>query len=56
MIIFLKVSDIRSWQDQCSYVPQTFYLNNSTIIENIAFAKDRDEIDLIKSKKSNKFS
>ena len=48
----LESRDIRSWQDQCSYVPQTFYLNNSTILENIAFAKDRDEIDLIKVKKA----
>ncbi len=48
----LEDKDIKRWQAQCSYVPQTFYLNNSTIIENIAFAKDRDEIDLQKVKKA----
>ena len=44
----LKSEDIINWQANCSYVPQSFYLNNTTILENIAFAKDRDDIDLSK--------
>ena len=48
----LKSEDIINWQANCSYVPQSFYLNNTTILENIGFAKDRDDIDLSKVKKS----
>ena len=42
----LSKEDIRKWQYNCAYVPQSFSLNNCTIMENIAFASDRDEIDL----------
>ena len=31
-------------------MPQSFYLNNTSILENIAFAKDREDIDLSKVK------
>ena len=48
----LKSEDIINWQANCSYVPQSFYLNNTSILENIAFAKDRDDIDLSKVKKA----
>ena len=37
-------SEIRIWQRNCAYVAQNFYLNNSTILENIAFAKDLKDI------------
>ena len=36
--------EIRIWQRNCAYVAQNFYLNNSTILENVAFAKDLKEI------------
>ena len=36
--------EIRIWQRNCAYVTQNFYLNNSTILENVAFAKDLKEI------------
>ncbi len=42
----LSKEDIRKWQYNCAYVPQSFSLNNCTIMENIAFASDKDEIDL----------
>ncbi|WP_257008922.1 ABC transporter ATP-binding protein [Prochlorococcus marinus] len=48
----LKSKDVTNWQAHCSYVPQSFYLNNTTILENIAFAQDRDDIDLPKVKKA----
>ena len=40
----LDKKDIKNWQSNCAYVPQRFYLNNSTILENVAFAKDLKEI------------
>ena len=42
----LNKNNVRDWQLNCAYVPQTFYLNNSTILENIAFAQDRSNIDI----------
>ncbi len=40
----IKEREIRTWQTNCAYVAQNFYLNNSTILENVAFAKDLKEI------------
>ncbi len=48
----LQKEDIKRWQKHCSYVPQSFYLNNTSIVENIAFAENRCDIDLIKVKKA----
>ncbi len=42
----LAQENINKWQINCAYVPQTFYLNNSTILENIAFAKEKREINI----------
>ena len=42
----LEKENINKWQINCAYVPQTFYLNNTTIIDNIAFAKEKKEIDI----------
>lgn len=36
--------EIRIWQRNCAYVTQNFYLNNTTILENVAFAKDLKDI------------
>ncbi len=38
--------NIKEWQYNCAYVPQSFYLNNTSILENIAFAKDKDLINI----------
>ena len=40
----IKEKEIRTWQRNCAYVAQNFHLNNSTILENVAFAKDLKEI------------
>ena len=42
----LLKGDIKKWQYNCAYVPQSFYLNNCTILENIAFASDKNEVNL----------
>ena len=42
----LLQEDIKRWQYNCAYVPQSFYLNNGTILENIAFAVEKNEVDL----------
>ena len=42
----LKQNEIRGWQNNCAYVQQSFYLTNSTILENIAFAIDREKINI----------
>ena len=42
----LLKKDIKKWQYNCAYVPQSFHLNNCTILENIAFAADKNEINL----------
>jgi len=55
----LKERDIRIWQKNCAYVAQNFYLNNSTILENVAFAKDIKDIkkdDIWKSLESAKLN
>ena len=48
----LTVENIKSWQSNCAYVPQSFYLNNASILENVAFGKDRDDIDVEKVKRA----
>ena len=42
----LAKENTNKWQINCAYVPQTFYLKNSTILENIAFAKEKREINI----------
>jgi ABC-type bacteriocin/lantibiotic exporter with double-glycine peptidase domain len=38
-------SNLRGWQDQIGYVPQTIYLTDDTIAKNIAFGLDEKNID-----------
>lgn len=38
--------NIRSWQGNLGYIPQTIYLSDTTIAENIAFGVPSDSIDL----------
>lgn len=38
-------SNLRGWQDQIGYVPQTIYLTDDTIAKNIAFGLDDKNID-----------
>ena len=37
---------IRQWQNQIGYVPQTIYLIDDSILQNVAFGIPEDEIDL----------
>jgi ABC-type bacteriocin/lantibiotic exporter with double-glycine peptidase domain len=39
-----------NWQKNISIVPQTIFLNNASILENIAIAVKLDEIDVVKAK------
>jgi len=40
----LKEKYIKQWQNNCAYVQQSFYLPSSSILENLAFAKDKEQI------------
>ena len=37
---------INSWRSSIAYVPQNIYLSDSSILENIAFGLEKDQIDL----------
>ena len=39
----LNSRDIKRWQNNCAYVQQSFYLPSSSILENIAFAIDKEK-------------
>lgn len=39
------LNNLRSWQDQVGYVPQSIYLTDSSLRNNIAFGIANDEID-----------
>jgi ABC-type bacteriocin/lantibiotic exporter with double-glycine peptidase domain len=41
----LTAANLRSWQSKIAHVPQSVYLADSTIEENIAFGVPRDQID-----------
>jgi len=41
----LNFESIRAWQNNISHVPQTIFLADSSIMENIAFGVPKDEID-----------
>ena len=42
----LDIGNRRSWQSCIGYVPQSIYLIDDTVMANIAFGLDQDEIDL----------
>ena len=45
-----------SWRNKIGYVPQSYYLIDGTIIENIAFGQKEKDIDLKKINESIKYS
>ena len=45
-----------SWQKNISIVPQTIFLNDTSILENIAIALKLDEIDIVKAKNCAKLA
>lgn len=42
----LSKNNSKEWQNNCAYVQQNFYLNSSTILQNIAFAVDEKNINI----------
>ena len=48
--------NIKNWQENLSIVPQTVFLNDATILENIAIAVNIDEINFDKAKQSAKLA
>ena len=38
----------RAWQRQIAHVPQSIYLSDASVAENIAFGTDRDAIDMVR--------
>ena len=47
---------LQSWHNQISYVPQSTFLLDSTILENIAFGINKNDIDLLKVENSIKLA
>ncbi len=52
----IKGKTAQSWQTSCAYVPQTINLLNDTILSNIAFAQNENEIDMDRVWKSIKLA
>ena len=52
----LNLGNLQKWQKNIAIVPQTVFLNDSTVLENIAIALDVDSIDLEKVKKTAKLA
>jgi len=48
----LSESNIRAWQRTIAHVPQTVYLSDATVAENIAFGISRDAIDPIRLRRA----
>ncbi len=48
--------NLRAWQQTIGYVPQTIYLSDSTVIENIAFGETSDEIDVEAAQNASKIA
>tara|TARA_B100000767_G_scaffold272454_1_gene300135 strand:- start:238 stop:1833 length:1596 start_codon:yes stop_codon:yes gene_type:complete len=48
----LNIENIKRWQKNISFVPQTIFLNDATVSENIAIGVDINSIDIEKVKKS----
>jgi len=54
--VLINSENIKNWQKNIAIVPQTVFLNNATILENIAIALDVNAIDLKKVEKSAKIA
>ena len=48
--IKIKKSNVQSWQSKIAHVPQTTFLTDTSVLENIAFGKDSKNIDIEKVK------
>ena len=54
--IEINSENLKNWQKNISIVPQTVFLNDSTILENIAIAQCKEEINLERVKNSAKIA
>tara|TARA_B100000575_G_C23125444_1_gene651986 strand:+ start:386 stop:2131 length:1746 start_codon:yes stop_codon:yes gene_type:complete len=52
----IKGKRAHNWQQSCAYVPQTINLLNDTILSNIAFAQNENQIDIDRVWKSIKLA
>lgn len=52
--IALNEKNLRAWQMRIAHVPQSIYLSDATIAENIAFGVPLDQIDLSRVKAASK--
>lgn len=52
----VKDSQIRGWQKNIGYVPQSIYLSDNTLLSNIAFGIDSKEINIDKAKDAAKMA
>ena len=46
----LDDDDIKAWQSNIAYVPQSIFLSNNSILENIAFGSKKSNLDISKVK------
>lgn len=46
--------NLQAWRNALGYVPQSIYLTDSTLAENIAFGIDRDKIDMAAVERASK--
>jgi ATP-binding cassette, subfamily B, bacterial PglK len=54
--VAINESNVRAWQKHIAHVPQSIYLSDSSIAENIAFGMPREDIDFKKVEKSAKMA
>jgi len=52
----IKIENKKNWQKNISIVPQAIFLNNASILENIAIGINRNVIDIDRVKKSAKLA
>jgi len=50
--VSLSGDNIKAWQNMIGYVPQEIFITDDTIINNIAFGVDEDEIDMERVKEA----
>ena len=54
--VLINSENVKNWQKNIAIVPQTVFLNDATILENIAIALDTSAIDLNKVENSAKIA
>jgi len=52
----INLKNIKNWQKNIAIVPQTVFLNDASVLKNIAIAQDENSIDLEKAKNSAKLA